>query len=64
MILKCVEPFGNFTPGDIVEVPDGALFDTAFFAEDKVPEEVPDSNSEDVSRLENDGAPAPVKDEG
>lgn len=31
MILVCVHAFGNFEPGDEVEVPDGANFDTAFF---------------------------------
>lgn len=32
MILVCVNPFGNFVPGDEVLVPDDAVFDTAFFA--------------------------------
>lgn len=31
MLLVCVNAFGNFVPGDEVEVPDGALFDTAYF---------------------------------
>lgn len=31
MQLKCVRPFGNFKPGDSVEVPDGAVFDTFYF---------------------------------
>jgi hypothetical protein len=33
VILKNVRPFGNFTPGDLVEVPDGAVFDEFFFVE-------------------------------
>jgi hypothetical protein len=52
MKLKNKVPFGNFVPGDEVEVPDGALYDKEFF------EEVQDP-AEDISRLENDGAPAP-----
>lgn len=52
MKLKCKEPFGNFVPGDELDVPDGVIYDKAFFAE------VPASPAaEDVSRLENDGAP-------
>lgn len=31
MLLRCVNPFGNCTLGDEVEVPDGAIFDTAHF---------------------------------
>ena len=31
MLLRCVNAFGNFAPGDEVEVPDDALFDTAYF---------------------------------
>lgn len=31
MKLRCHAPFGNFTPGDEVEVPDGAAFDGAYF---------------------------------
>ena len=31
MILECVRPFGNFQPGDIVEVPDGSKFDEYYF---------------------------------
>jgi hypothetical protein len=53
--LKCKEAFGNFVPGDELDVPDGAIYDKAFFGE------VPATPvTEDVSRLENDGAP-PMK---
>ena len=31
MILVCVHAFGNFEPGDEVEVPDDANFDRAYF---------------------------------
>ena len=31
MQLVCVRPFGNFKPGDEVEVPDGAVFDKFYF---------------------------------
>jgi len=37
MQIKCVRPFGNFKPGDSVEVPDGAAFDTYHF--EQAPEE-------------------------
>ena len=33
MILVCTKPFGNFKPGDEVEVPDGAVFDRTYFEE-------------------------------
>ena len=33
MILKCKEAFGNFKPGDVVEVADGAVFDGYYFVE-------------------------------
>ena len=31
MQIECVNAFGNFVKGDVVEVPDDALFDTAYF---------------------------------
>ena len=37
MNLKCVRAFGNFVPGDEVEVPDGAIFDHYYFEEVPVP---------------------------
>jgi hypothetical protein len=39
VLLICHHPFGNFKPGDTVEVPEGA-FDTAYFerAEEPAPE--------------------------
>lgn len=33
MTLVCVNAFGNFLPGDEVPVPDGAVYDTAYFTE-------------------------------
>lgn len=33
MVLECVHPFGNFVPGDEIEVPDGDVFDVAYFKE-------------------------------
>lgn len=33
MTLRCTNAFGNFKPGDEIEVPDGALYDGAFFEE-------------------------------
>lgn len=37
MIIKNVREFGNFKPGDLVEVPDDAVFDEFYFM--KVPAE-------------------------
>lgn len=31
MLLRCTKSFGNFEPGDEVEAPDGAVFDTFHF---------------------------------
>lgn len=31
MKLRCVRAFGNFKPGDEIEVPEGAVFDTCHF---------------------------------
>lgn len=33
MLLRCHDAFGNFEPGEEVEVPDGAAFDQAHFEE-------------------------------
>jgi hypothetical protein len=33
MILVCINSFGNFAPGDEIEMPDGTEFDHAFFNE-------------------------------
>jgi hypothetical protein len=49
MLLECVNAFGNFAPGDEVEVPDDALFDTAFFRR-KAPESVNDVEDTKPSR--------------
>lgn len=40
MQLRCVRAFGNFQPGEEVEVPDGAGFDAVYF-EKAEPEEAP-----------------------
>ena len=34
MVLRCTHAFGNFKPGDEVEVPDGSEFDHAYFEQD------------------------------
>jgi hypothetical protein len=47
VLLKCSRPFGNFNPGDEVEVPDGAEFDHAHFEcaeQPELKEEKPDAN--------------------
>lgn len=31
MTLVCITPFGHFKPGDTVTVPDGAVYDRAYF---------------------------------
>jgi hypothetical protein len=31
MVLRCIHAFGRFVPGNEVEVPDGAVFDHAYF---------------------------------
>lgn len=33
MTLVCIRPFGLRKPGDEIEVPDGAVFDSTYFAE-------------------------------
>jgi hypothetical protein len=38
--LECVKEFGNFEPGDTVEVPEGAVFDTAHFVRVEEPKKV------------------------
>lgn len=43
MILVNDRPFGNFVPGDEVEVPDGAEYDHMYFHER---EPVPETESE------------------
>lgn len=37
MLIRCVRAFGNFQPGDEVEVPDGAIFDRAYFTQAEAP---------------------------
>lgn len=32
MFVVCIQAFGNFVPGDEVLIPDGAVFDTTYFA--------------------------------
>lgn len=31
MFIRCVQRFGNFAPGDELEVSDGAVFDETYF---------------------------------
>jgi hypothetical protein len=44
MILVCVNAFGNFEPGDEIEMPDDAEFDHAFFK--AKPEAKPEADKE------------------
>lgn len=44
MVLRCINAFGNFTPGDEIEVPDGAVFDHAYF--EVAPDVVQDDEKE------------------
>lgn len=44
MLLQCIRPFGRFHPGDEVEVLDGAVFDTLYFAEREVSHNEEESN--------------------
>lgn len=37
MTLICIQGFGNFRPGDQITVPDGAVYDSAFFEEAPAP---------------------------
>lgn len=41
MLLRCTAKFGNFKPGDEVEVPDGARFDHAYFEAVTQPDKTP-----------------------
>jgi hypothetical protein len=56
VLLKCYEPFGNFVPGDEIEVPDGAIFDGAYFkaVEVKTPEPAPPAAAPEPSKGESD----------
>jgi hypothetical protein len=45
MLLRCHTAFGNFVPGDEIEVPDGAVFDGAHFEQAE-----PDKGSEKESK--------------
>lgn len=31
MLVRCIQPFGNFTPGDELVLPEGAEFDHYYF---------------------------------
>ncbi len=31
MIIRCIYPFGNFNPGDELEIADEAIFDKTYF---------------------------------
>lgn len=44
MILTCIRPFGNFLPGDQIEVPDGALFDHQYFEAGYQPDTDPEGD--------------------
>jgi hypothetical protein len=50
MLLLCHQPFGNFEPGDEVEVPDGAVFDSYYFTEQAL--DGPESNANGLSAVE------------
>lgn len=41
MILVNVNEFGNFKPGDEVEVPDGSTFDSTYFRVKPEPKKAP-----------------------
>lgn len=37
MLIRCTHPFGNFKPGDELDIPDNAKFDTFYFEVAPVP---------------------------
>jgi hypothetical protein len=41
MNLICIQSFGHFEAGDEVTVPDGAVYDSAYFEEAAAPPKVP-----------------------
>jgi hypothetical protein len=42
MNVVCIAPFGDYVPGDVVEVPDGSSVSAAFFApRDLAPADAP-----------------------
>lgn len=44
MKIKCIRAFGNFLPGDVVEVPADNTFDTYFFEAFAADEKAPKNN--------------------
>lgn len=58
MKLRCHNAFGNFVPGDEVEVPDGAGFDHYYFEADE-PEQAPEPAPEPEPDPEPEPQPAP-----
>lgn len=44
MQLRCIRAFGNFKPGDELDVPDGAVFDGFYF--ERTPEAKPAAKKE------------------
>lgn len=46
MVLECKVPFGNFKPGDLVEVPDGAVFDESYFQRETAAEPATEGGAE------------------
>lgn len=45
--LRCIRPFGFDKPGDEVEVPDGATYDTYYYTEAELTPVVPDAGQEE-----------------
>lgn len=41
MLLRCKRKFGNFTPGEEIEVPDGAKYDRSYFEAVEQPDQTP-----------------------
>ena len=63
MKLRCHRAFGNFTPGDEVEVPDGAVYDNHYFeAPEPEIQVAPSAASEKEAVIE--PAPDAPKEEG
>lgn len=58
MKARFIRQFGRFGAGAEIELPDGSSFDHSYL-EEVEPEAEDNEDAEAVSRLDNDGAPAP-----
>lgn len=52
MVIENINTFGNFFPGDQLVIPEGSVFDSSYWREVDIKEEIPEDNKPETNTPE------------